>query len=78
MSWKVYAQNPEDKDDQGIYLKAEGEEAPWQTEIDCEEFDAVHNPSEAGYSVRDLQSAKRWYSEVFGNSDEVIEFEVYS
>lgn len=76
MNWKIYAQNPEDVDEQGIYVKAEGEAKPWQSEVDAEEFDAIHSPSEAGYSVRDLASAKRWAAG-YGLDGDVVEFEVW-
>lgn len=73
--WKVFAQDPESEDDQGIYVKHVEDTEPWQTETDCEEFDAFHNPSEEGWSVRDLESAKRW-AEGFYLGGEVVKFEV--
>ena len=71
MYWKIYAQNPEDNDDQGIYIKAIGEEP-----TDCEEYDAFHYPSKMGWAVRDLQSAQK-FGEVIRLKGQVTEFEVW-
>ncbi len=77
MNYKIYAQNPEHYDDQGLFIKTEDEERPWQTETDCEEFDAIHDPNEAGWSVVDLESAQRFASEIYILNGEVTEFEIY-
>lgn len=76
-TWKIYAQNPEHYDTQGIYVKAEGEDPPWQTETDCEEFDGFNDPGETGILIRDLESAQKWAAEVYCLRGEVTEFEVY-
>ena len=57
--WTMYVQNPEECDDQGYYLKAEGEEAPWVTETDCEEFDGILDVAKEGFYIHDLASANR-------------------
>ncbi len=57
--WIMYAQNPEHCDEQGYYLKEEGEEAPWTTETDCEEFDGILDPFQEGFYIRDLESANK-------------------
>ncbi len=74
-TWKVFAQSPEENDDQGIYVKHTEDELPWQTETDCEEFDAFHNPSKEGWAVRDLSSAQRW-AQGFNLGGLVVDFEV--
>ena len=73
-SWTMYVQSPEDFDEQGLYLKAEGEAKPWQTETDAEEFDGFHDPSKAGWSIRDVSSANRWLKENRFNG-EVVKLE---
>ncbi|MCK4958007.1 MAG: hypothetical protein KAT00_01370 [Planctomycetes bacterium] len=57
--WAMYTQNPEEVDEQGYYLKIEGEDPPWQTETDIEEFDGIFNPDKEGFSIRDLTSANK-------------------
>lgn len=75
--YKIYAQNPEHYDEQGIYVKAWGENEPWQTETDCEEYDAFHNPAQAGFSICDLASAQRWFGEIYKDTGQVVEFEIW-
>lgn len=77
MDWTLYAQNPEDVDEQGIYLKAEGEGEPWTTETDCEEFDGFNDPARTGIIIRDLASAQRWADEVFCLAGTAVEFKFW-
>lgn len=58
--WIVWAQDPEGHDDQGVFLKDPSEDEPWVTEVDCEQFDAIHNPSSRGYAICDLADAQRF------------------
>lgn len=68
--YTMYVQNPESVDnDQGIYLKAEGEPEPWQTEADCEEFDYILNIDREGYYIRDLASARKWCDSTLRDAD---------
>ena len=55
----MYCQNPESVDDQGYYLKCEGEPKPWQTETDCEEFDGIWDPAKEGFAICDIAGARR-------------------
>lgn len=75
--WTIYAQNPEHYDDQGIYIKAEGEDEPWQTETDCEEFDGINNPAETGITIVDLESARKWASEIYHLKGEVVALKIW-
>ncbi len=77
IEWKLYAQNPEDHDEQGIYLKAKGEEKPWTTETDCEEFDHINDPAESGILIVNLESAKEWAIWAGYRAEDVTEFEIW-
>lgn len=57
-NWIMYAQNPEEVDEQGYYLKEKGEK-PWMTETDCEEFDGILDPEKEGFYIRDLETANK-------------------
>lgn len=73
MNWTVYYQNPEMCDEQGLYLKAEGEQGPWSTEKDAEEFDYFNDPAQSGLIIRDKTSAQKWLSEVAQMNGDVVQ-----
>ena len=77
MNIRIFYQNPECYDEQGLYVKYPGEEDPWTTETDAEEFDYWHKPSEAGWAIRDLESAQRWATENLKGDLRVIEASVW-
>ena len=62
----VWAQDPEDCDEQGVYLKVPGEDDPWQTERDAEEFDAIIRPEEYPDYIRNIESAQKFINYLYG------------
>lgn len=72
-SWyTVYTQNPEDVDEQGVYIKAEGEEPPWATETDAEEFDGFTRSKEYEGYIRDEKSAQEFLNYFFGGTNTLV------
>ena len=69
MQWKIYAENPENVDDQGIYVKEEDEAAPTSED----EFDAI---IPHGHYIHNLKSAQEWADNDFCLKGEVIDFEI--
>lgn len=79
MKATIYAQYPEDHDEQGVYLKAEGEAPPWQTETDCEEFDGYAATDEYPDYIHDLPSAQKYAKYLWGGEEvEVVSLEWWS
>lgn len=71
--WKLWAQSPEDHDDQGIYLT-------FADEIDTVpdgEFDGINDPGETGIVIRDLKSAQRWAKKVYRLRGKVTHVEIF-
>ncbi len=67
--WKIYAENPETHDDQGIYVRAANEAAPTKED----EFDAI---IPHGHYISNLKSARKWAEKDFHLNGEVIDFEI--
>ncbi len=67
--WKIYAQNPEDHDDQGIYVIKAGNDAP----TSGDEFDGI---IPHGHYISDLKSAQEWADKEFHLKGEVTDFEI--
>jgi hypothetical protein len=73
MNWKIYAQNPEHHDDQGIIILHETEELE---DDDFEEFMAINDPGESGIIIRDLASARQWAKEIYRLRGDVVTLEI--
>ncbi len=69
MKWKIYAENPEDHDDQGIYVIEAGNAAPTTDD----EFDGI---IPHGHYISDLESAQKWADKEFHLKGEVTDFEI--
>jgi hypothetical protein len=70
--WKLFVENPEEVDDQGIYIQAWGTNLP----MGLDEFDGINDPVETGIVIRDLASAQRWAREIYGLRGDVKEIEI--
>ena len=77
MNWKLYAQNPEDYDDQGIYVVPSDEvidnDRAWM-DVD---FDGINDPGKTGIIIRDLASAQKWAREVYCLRGAVVAVEIF-
>lgn len=71
---KLYVQDPETCDDQGIYVRFPGDPDPEIYVQDPEEFDEWLNPSE-GFYIANQESAETWFKRSY-RPDIVAKYDV--
>jgi len=77
MEWRIYAQNPENYDDQGVYIVPADEviddDRAWMEA----EFDGINDPGKTGIIIRDLASGQKWAQEVYSLRGDVVAVEIF-